>query len=76
MNGIAVVLLEIPEAGMVTSLMVALRSGKHVDWCLTAGFRISSTWLTESQLDHWHISIISEREEGDMPHSFLTQDIV
>jgi hypothetical protein len=72
MNGIAVVLLEIPEAGMVTSLMVAL-SGKHVDWCLTAGFRISSTWLTESQLDHWHILIISEREEGGMP---LTQDIV
>jgi hypothetical protein len=43
MNGIDVVLLEIPEAGMVTSLMVALRSGKYVEWCLTAGFRISST---------------------------------
>jgi hypothetical protein len=30
MSGIAVVLLEIPEAGMVTSLIVVLRCGKIV----------------------------------------------
>jgi hypothetical protein len=67
MNGIVVVLLGHPEAEMVTSLMVAPRSGENVSWCLRARFRISSTWLMESQLDHWPIGIIEEEKRGEVP---------
>jgi hypothetical protein len=58
-------LLGIPEVETVTSLMVARRSERYGGWCLKEGFRISSTWLTESQLVHWPISVIDEREEEE-----------
>jgi hypothetical protein len=67
MNGTAVVLLGSPEAEMVTSLMVALRIGENVYWCSRAEFLISSTWLTESQLDHWPIWIIEEENRVEVP---------
>jgi len=45
MNGIAVVVvvvvLDLPEAGMVTSLMMVLRSGVNANWSSKAVFPIS-----------------------------------
>ena len=59
----AVVLPGFRDFEMVTSLMVALTSEKNVSWYLREGSRISSTWLTKSQLDHWPIWIIGGRDE-------------